>query len=426
MLIGIVAGEASGDELGAGLMQAIKVRVPSAQFVGVGGDKMLALGFESLAEMERLSVMGILEPLKRLPELIAIRRRLKHYFIQHRPAIVIGIDSPDFNIGLEKSLKSAGIITCHYVCPSVWAWRQSRVKKIKASIDHVLALLPFEVDFLTAHGIPATFVGHPMVERLAKLQEQSGVKNQATARQRLNLPTTELGQIDKQNDWVEQSTTNAFGSLDHGPSTSVASETLAQTQKVLCVLPGSRMSELEMLLETFVEVASICLLADENFHIVIPAATEGLHHSIRQSLEVLPEALQSRITLLQGDAMLAMQAADVVLLASGTATLEAALLRKPMVIAYKLSPPTYWVASKLVKVEHIGLPNLLAGRRIVPELIQHEASAENLAKAVMHYFSDNDYRLETISALEEVGKNLSENADEKAAEAILSLVKTVN
>ncbi len=391
ILIGIVVGEASGDQLGVGLMQAIKRRLSNVQFIGIGGPKMIAEGFETLADMERLSVMGLVEPLRRLPELFSIRNRLKRYFLTHRPAIVIGIDAPDFNLGLERALKAQGIKTCHYVCPSVWAWRQGRLNKIKQSADHVLALLPFEADFLKEHGIAATFVGHPLAERLCGTSVDRALTDPLLARRELLG-----GSIESCIDSVK------------GP--------------IICVMPGSRRSEVEALFEVFLASCLVCLEREPSLKIVIPAATLALYEMLMARLsgaDIAP--VRSRIILVEGNSLLCMKAADVVLLASGTATLEAALLGTPMVVAYRLSWLTFAIVSRMVKVKYVALPNLLTDVPQVPEFLQQDATPEKLSAALLSYLNDHKLRTNVIEAFTQLQTMLAQNADEKAAEVILGL-----
>ena len=350
---------------------------------------MLESGFVSIAPMERLSVMGLIEPLKRLPELIALRRQLYRHFIECNIDVMVGIDSPDFNLGLEKKLKTHGVVTCHYVCPSVWAWRQRRVKKIRASVDHVLALLPFEVDFLQQHGIAATFVGHPLADRIAQ-----GLCSEAT-------PCT--------ND------TKNGAAPEH------------DTMRV-CIMPGSRSSEVNALLDIFLHTALLCAAKMPELEFTIPAATPELYADIQAALQRQAFAsLRSRVSLLRcfsrDEAHACIRRATVVLLASGTATLEAALLGRPMVVAYRMSGAGYAIASRLVKVEHIALPNLLLGERVVPELIQDQATPGNLSGALLELLGDAPARYRVEQKLVGLRGQLARGADHGAATAVLSLCR---
>ena len=380
LLIGIVAGEASGDLLGAGLIRAIKALHPDAEFVGLGGAQMQAEGFKTLDDMELLSVMGLVEPLKRLPQLLTLRRRLISHFLASQPAVVVGIDAPDFNLPLERKLKAQGIPTCHYVCPSVWAWRQGRVKGIRKSVDHVLSLLPFEVDFLKQHDIKSTFVGHPLAEQLS-----------------FDAPVVESELSNQLKEFRLQ-----------GP--------------LLCVMPGSRSSEVQALLDVFMETIAACLQRQPNMRFVIPAASDALYELLTQRLsEPDIHLIRQRILLTRGESQLCMQMADLVLLASGTATLEAALLGKPMVVAYRLAPLSYAIMSRMIKVDYVALPNLLTDKAYVQEFIQHDISAESLSSALLSYIEQPALAADVKNAFRQLHVQLAQNASEKAAAVVLSL-----
>jgi lipid-A-disaccharide synthase len=380
LLIGIVAGEASGDLLGAGLIRAIKAQYPHAEFVGLGGVNMQAEGFKTLDDMALLSVMGLVEPLKRLPQLLTLRRRLFAHFLEHKPAVVVGIDAPDFNLALERKLKAKGIPTCHYVCPSVWAWRQGRVKGIRKSVDHVLSLLPFEVDFLKQHDIKSTFVGHPLAEQLS-----------------FDTPVSESELSNQLKDFRLQ-----------GP--------------LLCVMPGSRSSEVQALLDVFMETIAACLQRQPNMRFVIPAASEALYEVLASRLsEPDIHLIRQRILLTRGESQLCMQMSDLVLLASGTATLEAALLGKPMVVAYRLAPLSYAIMSRMIQVDYVALPNLLTDKAYVQEFIQHDISAETLSSALLSYVEQPALAAEVKNAFRQLHGQLAQNASEKAAAVVLQL-----
>ena len=380
LLIGIVAGEASGDLLAAGLMRAIKAQYPQAEFIGLGGTQMQAEGFKTLGDMELLSVMGLVEPLKRLPQLLTLRRRLLAHFVERQPAVVVAIDAPDFNLALERKLKAQGIATCHYVCPSVWAWRQGRVKAIRKSVDHILALLPFEVDFLKQHDIKASFVGHPLAEQLS-----------------FDMPNVE-----------SELATQLQAFKQQGP--------------LLCVMPGSRSSEVQALMDVFMQTILACLQRQPDMRFVIPAASKALYETLANRLsEPDIHLIRQRILLTSGDSQLCMQMSDLVLLASGTATLEAALLGKPMVVAYRLAPLSYAVISRMVKVDYVALPNLLTDRAYVQEFIQHDISAESLSSALLSYIEQPALVVEVKNAFRQLHQQLAQNASEKAAAVVLSL-----
>jgi len=376
---GIVAGEASGDLLGAGLVTAIKQRYPDAVFEGIAGPQMIAAGANSLFPMDRLSVMGIVEVLGRYRELLGIRRQLATHFKQNPPDAFIGIDAPDFTLGLEKQLRSAGIKTVHYVSPSVWAWRQGRVKKIAKSTGLMLTLFPFEASFYQKYQVPVRFVGHPLADTIPLTVDKQA------ARQQLNLPP------------------------DH---------------EILALLPGSRSNELHYLAQPFIETACWLQVHRPNLEFVVPLANDERRIQFEQAMaEVRAQGRElPRLTLVDGQSREVMAAADVVLLASGTAALEAMLLKRPMVVAYKLAPLTYWLAKRLVKVENVSLPNLLANETLVPELIQHEATAENLGQKVLSYFENPGMMDDLNQRFTDIHQTLRQDASQQAADAILQQV----
>ncbi|MCF6210253.1 MAG: lipid-A-disaccharide synthase [Gammaproteobacteria bacterium] len=375
MRIGIVAGEASGDLLGAGLISAIRQRYPDAVFEGIAGPQMMAAGASSLFPMERLSVMGFSEVFGRLRELLGIRRQLAEHFISNPPDVFIGIDAPDFTLGLERRLHKAGIKTVHYVSPSVWAWRQRRVKKIVKSTDLMLTLFPFEAKFYRDHRMPVHFVGHPLADLIPMHPDQ------AAARCTLGLP--------------------AKG-------------------EVLALLPGSRSTELKHLAATFIDTARWLKLQRPKLHVVVPLANEQRR---RQFQSILAKALEPpALTLIDGRAREVMTAADVVLLASGTASLEAMLLKRPMVVAYRMAPFSYWLAKRLLKVKSISLPNLLANDILVPELLQDEATPDQLGLAVLYYFENPQSAAEVMVHFDEIHHELRQDASQQAALAVLELI----
>ncbi len=375
MRIGIVAGEASGDLLGAGLISAIRQRYPDAVFEGIAGPQMMTAGATSLFPMERLSVMGFSEVFGRLRELLGIRRQLAEHFISNPPDVFIGIDAPDFTLGLERRLHKAGIKTVHYVSPSVWAWRQRRVKKIVKSTDLMLTLFPFEAKFYRDHRMPVHFVGHPLADLIPMHPDQ------AAARCMLGLP--------------------AKG-------------------EVLALLPGSRSTELKHLAATFIDTARWLKLQRPKLHVVVPLANEQRR---RQFQSILAKALEPpALTLIDGRAREVMTAADVVLLASGTASLEAMLLKRPMVVAYRMAPFSYWLAKRLLKVKSISLPNLLADDILVPELLQDEATPDQLGHAVLYYFENPQSAAEVTVHFDEIHHELRQDASQQAALAVLELI----
>jgi len=373
----LVAGEASGDALGAGLVEELRKRFPDASFAGIGGDAMRAAGVETWHDASELAVMGLFEVLRHLPRLLRLRREFRERALEWRPDVVIGIDAPDFNLGVERWFKQRGIPTVHYVSPSVWAWREKRAEKIGASADRVLCLFPMEPAIYASHGVDARFVGHPMADAMP-LQPDRGA-----ARARLGVPAG---------------------------------------VPVLAVLPGSRMGEIERLGEVFFEAAWRVSEALPDLHVVVPAANARCREVLQEQLSAsaLPAA-QTR--LLDGQARDAMAAADVVLLASGTATLEAMLSKRPMVVGYRISPLTYRIvrALGLIKVDRYSLPNVLAGRDLAPELIQDDCTPDRLAEAVLHWFRSP----EAVALLEPEylaqHERLRCDASARAAEAVATL-----
>ncbi|SKA19440.1 lipid-A-disaccharide synthase [Oceanospirillum multiglobuliferum] len=376
--IAIVAGELSGDILGSGLIKAFKQRHPDAEFFGIGGPRMQAEGFVSHWPMDRLSVMGFVEVIGRLKELLGIRKQVRDLCIAEKPDLFIGIDAPDFNLTLEGWVKEAGIPVVHYVSPSVWAWKQGRLKKIARSVDHMLTLLPFEAPFYQRFNIPVTFVGHPLADELPLEVDQIG------ARQQLGL---------------------------------------AVEQPVLAVLPGSRSSEVKYLGRTFLDAALLCCQQMADLQVVIPCATPLRHQQIETELEQQPEALRARIMLVDGQSREVMSAANAVLLASGTAALEAMLLKKPMVVAYKMAWLSHAIISRMIKVDHISLPNLIAGETLVPELIQEQASAENLGHALLDRLQHPEQYQALVERFYQLHLNLKQNASQTAAATIEQVIE---
>lgn len=373
---GIVAGEASGDILGAGLIRSLRNRYPKARFVGIGGDEMIAEGFHSLVPMERLSIMGLVEVLGRIRELFSIRARLLSYFFATPPDVVIGIDSPDFTLAIERRCREAGIPSVHYVSPSVWAWRQKRIFKIAKSVDLMLTLLPFEASFYEEHQVPVAFVGHPLADRIPLVPETGKARE-------------ELG--------------------------------LNESAPLLAVLPGSRAGEVERLGTLFLEAARWIQARRPDVQLVIPCVNREREQQVRDLIEALDVKLQ--VTIVRGRSREVMAASDVVLLASGTATLEAMLLKKPMVVGYRLSSASWALISRLVKVPHVSLPNLLAKQPLVPELLQDDATPESLGAAVLERMENQEERDRLVEAFTELHHTLKQNADEKAAQAISELLE---
>lgn len=375
--IAIIAGEVSGDILGAGLMRSLRVRYPNARFVGIGGDEMITEGFHSLVPMERLSVMGLVEVLGRIRELFRIRSRLLTYFFTTPPDVVIGIDSPDFTLTIERRCREAGIPSVHYVSPSVWAWRQKRIFKIAKSVDLMLTLLPFEASFYEEHQVPVAFVGHPLADRIP-LRPETG-----KAREELGLD---------------------------------------ENVPLLAILPGSRAGEVERLGTLFLEAARWIQTRRPDIQLVIPCVNREREQQVRNLIEALDVKLG--VTIVRGRSREVMAASDVVLLASGTATLEAMLLKKPMVVGYRLSRASYALLSRLVKVPYVSLPNLLAKQPLVPELLQDDATPESLGSAVLERLENQQERDRLAEAFTELHHTLKQDADEKAAEAVSGLLET--
>lgn len=367
--IALVAGEASGDILGSGLMRAIKARHPDAQFIGVGGPLMEAEGMVSDFPMERLSVMGLVEVLGRLRELLARRKLLVQTLIDARPDVFIGIDAPDFTLNIELQLRRAGIKTVHYVSPSVWAWRQKRVLKIREGCDLMLTLLPFEARFYEEQGVPVRFVGHPLADTIPLEADRSAAR-------------AELG-------------------LGNGP--------------VVALMPGSRGGEVGRLGALFFDTATRLLAERPDLQFVLPCASPQR----RAQIEQLLEGRSLPITLLDGRSHVALAACDAVLIASGTATLEALLYKRPMVVAYRLAPVTFWILKRMVKSPYVSLPNLLAQRMLVPELLQDAATPEALAQTLLPLLNDGQAQ---TAGFDEIHRTLRRDASNQAADAVLNLI----
>lgn len=369
MRVALVAGEASGDILGAGLMQALKAQHPAIEFIGVGGPLMQAQGLNSYFPMERLSVMGLVEVLGRLPELLSRRKRLINTLIAAKPDVCIGIDAPDFNLTLELKLRQAGIKTVHYVSPSVWAWRQKRVLKIRKACDLMLTLFPFEAQFYQDHHVPVRFVGHPLADTIPQQADR------AAAREALNL---------------------------------------ASDQPVVALMPGSRGGEVSRLGSLFLDAAVRLRTLRPGIQFVLPCSSPERRAQIEQMLvgRDLP------LTLLNGRSHEALAACDAVLIASGTATLEALLYKRPMVVAYKVAPMTYRILKRLVSSAYISLPNLLAERLLVPELIQDAATPEALAQLLAPLLDGGEVQTEGFDVIH---RALRRDASLQAAQAVLQL-----
>ena len=377
--IGLVAGEASGDLLGAGLVEQLRLRFPGAEFAGIGGAAMRTAGVDTWHDASELAVMGLSEVLRHLPRLLKLRRGLRRRLLDWRADVLIGIDAPDFNLGLERALKRRGMRTAHYVSPSVWAWRQGRAAKIGRSADRVLCLFPMEPAIYARHGVDATFVGHPMADAMPLNPDRRRAR-------------AELG--------------------------------LDDDAPVLAVLPGSRLGEIERLGAIFLEAAHRVATQVPGLRVLVPAATPACADAIRALLAASPLPAGCAL-LLDGQAREAMVASDVVLLASGTATLEAMLAKRPMVVGYRIAPSTYRIVRSLglLKVDRFALPNVLAGDTIAPELMQDNCTPENLARAVLAWFDDPA----AAGALEPVYRDLHialrRDASASAADAVATLLE---
>lgn len=379
MLIAIVAGESSGDILGAGLIRSLKKIDPTLEFVGVGGSKMIAEGLESLFPIDRLSVMGIMEPLKRLPELLHIRKTIKNYCLNNNVSLFIGIDSPDFNLPIEHFLKQHGKKTVHYVSPSVWAWRQGRIKKIAQSVDLMLTLLPFEASFYQAHQIPVQFVGHPLADDIAMHPDTEKAR-------------TELG--------------------------------ITSAQKVIALMPGSRGGEVKLLGKLFLQVAADIQQRVDGCIFIIPAANAERKAQLENQLHELGTDFTRsvNIRLIDGQSHRVMEAADAVLLASGTTALEAMLLKKPMVVSYKMAPLSYAIISRMLKSKYISLPNLLADKALVPEILQNDATVQRLSSELEKALTDKKYRSDQVNAFYQLHETIRCDASAVAAKAVMRLL----
>ena len=370
-----VAGEASGDLLGAELIKAIKRHYPNAICYGIGGPLMQAEGFDSLFPMERLSVMGLVEVLGRLRELLSIRRQLRSHLISSPPDVFIGIDAPDFNLSLERKLKDAGIATVHYVSPQVWAWREGRLKKIKQAVDHMLTLLPFETDYYHQHNVAVTFVGHPLADQIPMHPDQNA------ARERLQVK--------------------------------------ASCTPVIGLLPGSRKAEIARLAGLFLDTARLLRKDYPGARFLIPCANERRKKQLLPIVNAYPDL---EITLYDGQAQSVMAAADAILIASGTAVLEAALHKKPLVVSYKMAPLSYAIISRMVKVKYVALPNLLADQPLIPEILQNDATPERLYQHMCKALEDTAYRQWLKTEFTKIHQRLKQDASRLAFNAIMSVV----
>ena len=372
--IAMVAGEASGDLLASHLIEALKARLPNAEFFGIGGPKMAGRGFDAWYPLESLAVRGYVEVLKHYREISGIRSELKRRLLADPPDVFIGVDAPDFNLALEKSLKRRGIAAVHYVGPSIWAWRGKRIHKIGAAVSRILALFPFEPALYERQGIPVTYVGHPLADMLP---------------------------------------------VDDGRSEARQLLGLTDQQPVFALLPGSRQSELQYMAETFIETARAIHERLPEALFLVPLATRETRLLFETALYRC-NARELPIRMLFGHAHDAMKASDAVLVASGTATLEAALLKRPMAIAYKMASFSYRLMRRMGYLPYVGLPNILAGKFVVPEFIQDDATPENMAQALLNFYYDKRTCALIAEEFLEIHLQLKQNTAEKAATAVIN------
>lgn len=378
--IALVAGEVSGDILGAGLIRELKAMYPNAKFIGIAGQQMLSEGCETLVDMEEIAVMGLVEVVKHLPRLLKIRRHIVQYFSQHKPDIFIGIDAPEFNLYVEDKLKAQGIKTIHYVSPSVWAWRQNRIHKIARATNMVLAFLPFEKAFYDKFNVPCRFIGHTMADAIPLHPDRSA------ACQALHLD---------------------------------------ENQRYVAILVGSRGAEVEMLTEPFLKTALILKAKYPDLKFLVPLINQKRRSQFEQiRAQIAPHFPADTLILLDGNARQAMTVAEATLLASGTAALECMLCKSPMVVGYKMKPLTYWLAKRLVKTPYVSLPNLLANEMLVPEMLQEDCTPEKLAEKLALYLGESAVEnrrvlIERFTALHEL---VRKNADKQAAQAVVDLL----
>jgi lipid-A-disaccharide synthase len=372
--IAIVAGEASGDLLGGHLIRALKEQRSDLTFIGIAGPKMMAEGAKSLFPIEKLSVRGYVEVITHLYGLLKLRRSLLKQLLAEKPDIFIGVDAPDFNFWLERKLKKHGIPTIHYVSPSIWAWRGGRMGKIKRAVSHMLALFPFEPALYEAAGVPVTFVGHPLADDILLRP------NKTAARETLKIE---------------------------------------KNKQVIAMLPGSRQSEVRQHAELFINTAKIISQDNANAQFLVPLITRETRAIFEQAL-YKDMTQEIELNILFGHAHDAMEAADVVLVASGTATLEAALLKRPMVITYRMPTLSWWILKRMNYLPYVGLPNILAGKFVVPELLQKEATPQKLADAVSALLTDRNHVQVIKDEFTAIHQTLKQNSAKKAASVILS------
>ena len=377
--VALMAGEASGDLLGAHLLAALKERLPRLEAFGIGGPRMQSAGMQSWYPMEWFAVRGYVEVIRSLPKLLRVRREFRRRLLADPPDLFIGIDAPDFNLDLEIALRAGGITTVQYVSPSIWGWRGERIHKIKRAVSKMLALFPFEPAIYERAGVPVAYVGHPLADDIAEFPDRNAAREQMR---------------------------------------------ISQKQTVVAILPGSRQSEVREMGELFIATARLVAEQIPNVHFLVPLVSRETRNIFegaiyRQQAEGLP------ITILFGHAHMAMTAADAVLVASGTATLEAALLKRPMVISYKMPRLSAWIMRRKAHLPYAGLPNILAGEFVVPELLQEDATAENLAQALCNQLQDKEVRKRLENRFLEIHRSLRQDTAMRAVEAILPLLNAV-
>ena len=377
--IALVAGEASGDLLGAHLLAALKERIPRLEAFGIGGPKMQSTGMQSWYPMEWFAVRGYVEVIRSLPKLLRVRRELKRRLLADPPDLFIGIDAPDFNLGLEAALRAGGITTVQYVSPSIWGWRGERIHKIKRAVSKMLALFPFEPAIYERAGVPVAYVGHPLADEFPEFPDRDAAREQMR---------------------------------------------ISPTQTIVAILPGSRQSEVREMGELFIATARLVAEQIPNVHFLVPLVSRETRNIFEEALYV-QQAEGLPITILFGHAHMAMIAADAILAASGTATLEAALLKRPMVISYKMPRISAWIMRRKAHLPYAGLPNILAGEFVVPELLQEDATAENLAQALCNQLQDKELRKRLEVRFLAIHRALRQDTATRAVEAILPLLSNV-
>lgn len=376
--IGIVAGEPSGDLLAAHLVSAVKAELPHAEFIGIAGPRMRAAGVEALFPMEKLAVMGLAEVLRHYREIVGIRARLRDALLKDPPQLFIGVDSPDFNLDLELSLRRHGIRTVHYVSPTIWAWRRRRISKIAKAAEHMLVLFPFEEPLYQEAGIPVTYVGHPLADVIPQVPDRPAMRS------RMGIPPD---------------------------------------ARVVALLPGSRRSELERMADLFVATAQAIRERLPGVRFLVPLANQVTRQLFEEALYRHEGNEQLNMTLMFGHAHDALTAADAVVVASGTASLETALYKRPMVITYKISPLTWWLVRGKGYLPYVGLPNILAGKFLVPEFLQDKATPDNLAQALLDQLADKRHVEQLEQEFTRIHESLRQDNARTAARAVMGMLE---